>query len=235
MQDEVVNSKPFSFSYYEEMLREAMRQGFRISSFSDFNESFSKTVILRHDVDYTLDGLIDMAKIEHDLGCSASYLFRVHAHEYNLFSCVTWSIVREIRALGHEIGLHFEAMNVGRALGIHPPILLKREKQTLEAILGYEVITCSEHREISGVVHSTPLYAEKFDPYEAGFKIFAMDDKYVKQMKYLSDSNAHWREGDLLQHIKTNNRFQILVHPDWWFHQDLLLKGPYYHPTSTHP
>jgi hypothetical protein len=74
-----------------------------------------------------------------------------------------------------------------------------------------------------------------YDPYAAGFAIYAMDPKYAKAMKYLSDSNAHWREGDVLKHINSFDRFQLLVHPDWWFESDLLLKGPYYHPRSTHP
>jgi hypothetical protein len=48
-------------------------------------------------------------------------------------------------------------------------------------------------------------------------------------MKYLSDSNGFWREGDLTQHLGAHERFQVLVHPDWWFEKDLLLKRPYFH------
>ena len=216
------------------MLSQFIANGYRISSFEKYDPQDSKTVILRHDVDYTLNGLREFAHIEAKLNCSASYLFRVHADEYNLFSCLSWTAIQEIKTLGHEIGLHFEAMNVGRALKLHPPDLLKREKDTIEAILGQEVLTCSEHREITGVVHNTPLYSEMYDPYDIGFKHYSMDDKYFKEMRYLSDSNAHWREGNPLIHLGQADRFQVLIHADWWFSDDLLLKGPYYHPRSTH-
>lgn len=231
---ELKGIQEFSYDYYRSMLKKSIEIGYKISSFEKYDEKVLKTIILRHDIDYTLDGLLEFAKIENELSCSSTYLFRVHADEYNLFSCISWDIIRRLRDLGHEIGLHFEAMNVGRALKIDPPKLLKMEKETIESILGYKVKTASEHREISGTVHATPVYRELYNPYEAGFDYYAMDEKYCKQMKYLSDSNANWREGDLLKHLGKHDRFQILVHPDWWFENDLLLKGPYYHPRSTH-
>jgi hypothetical protein len=216
------------------MLSRSLEEGYVISSFEKYDENNRKTIILRHDIDYTLDGLKEFAYIEETLGCTATYLVRVHAHEYNLFSPDSWSILQELKAAGHEIGLHFEAMNVGRAIGLHPERLLSKEKLILEEILCGPVRTCSEHREISGIVHSTPLFHELYDPYKAGFQYYAMDPRYCRDMKYLSDSNACWREGDLSLHLNKHDRFQVLVHADWWFEKDMLLKRPYYHPRSTH-
>ena len=56
-----------------------------------------------------------------------------------------------------------------------------------------------------------------------------MADAYFRQMKYLSDTNAQWREGDVLAHLGKHDRFQVLIHSDWWFHRDMLLQGPYHH------
>lgn len=215
------------------MLKLATDEGYVITSFEKYNPMKPKTIIMRHDVDYGMDDLFKLAQIEAKLGCSSTFLFRIHADEYNLLSCLALATVQEIKGLGHEIGLHFEAMNVGRALHIEPQSLLKREKMIIECILGYSVQTCSEHREISGIVHKTPLFEEQYDPYEAGFRFYAMDKKYCKEMKYLSDSNANWREGDLTQHLNKHMRFQVLVHADWWFDKDMLLKS-YHHPRSTH-
>ena len=225
--------QPFSYDYFAEMLDESAAQGYRISSFERYDESYPRTIILRHDVDFTLHGTLELARIEAERGCSATWLFRVHADEYNLFSCTAQTLVRQIRELGHEIGLHFEAMNVGRALNLDPPQLLRREKAAIEAILGHAIRTASEHRELSGQLHGTPRYHELYDPYEIGLDFYAMDPRYCRQMKYLSDSNAHWREGDLLQHLGRHERFQVLIHADWWFQTDLLLKGPYCHPKTT--
>lgn len=227
-------TNPFSYAYLKEMLERTIASGYRISSFKDFDPAKEKTVILRHDVDYTLDGLLVAAAIERELGCTASYLFRVHADEYNLFSCVSWNVVQQIRDMGHEIGLHFEGMNAGRALEIDPQELVLKEKRVLETMLGEPVLTAAEHRELSGSIHGTPLFDSIYDPYELGFKFYAMDPRFCRDMKYLSDSNANWREGDLLQHLLKHQRFQVLIHLDWWFEKDLLLKGPYYHPRGTH-
>lgn len=228
------SSSPFTYAYYSEMLKCAVDDGYHISSFAKFDFAQERTILLRHDVDYTLDGLMQFATIESELGCCATYLFRVHSDEYNLFSATSMNIVSRILDLGHEVGLHFEAMNVGRALGITPEELLLREKNALESMLGFKVLTCSEHRELSGTIHETPLYDSLYDPYVAGFAYYAMDPKYCSDMKYLSDSNANWREGDLLAHLGRHQRLQVLVHADWWFESDLLLKGPYYHPRGTH-
>ncbi len=126
----------FSYAYYEHILETAISSGYHVTSFKGYSADAPKTVILRHDVDYTLDGLLVFAGIEKKLGVTASYLFRVHADEYNLFSCVSWNILRQLVEMGHEIGLHFEAMNVGRALKLEPKTLLRMEKDALEAILG---------------------------------------------------------------------------------------------------
>ena len=34
-------------------------------------------------------------------------------------------------------------------------------------------------------------------------------------MKYISDSNANWREGDILDNLNFN-RLQVLTHPELW-------------------
>lgn len=219
----------FSFNYYRRMLEGAAARGYRISSFARFDPLAPRTVIMRHDVDYTLNGVADLARIEADLGATASYLFRVHAHEYNLFAPHVYKLLIDLRRLGHEIGLHFEAMNFARALDLDPPTVLKQEKRLLEDLLGEPVRTCSEHRDVSHVVHETPYYHAQFNPYETGFDFFTMDARYAKEMKYLSDSNGVWREGDLLEHLGKWDRFQVLIHPDWWFERDLILKGPYFH------
>ena len=221
--------RKFSFDYYRFMLNTVIEKGFAVTSFERYDANRGKTVIMRHDVDYTLNGVAQLARIEADAGATASYLFRVHAHEYNLFTPHVYRLLHDLRRLGHEIGLHFEAMTVARALGIDPQDLLKKEKRILEDILGIAIATTSEHRDITHVVHETPYYHDVHSPLDAGFRNYAMEPRYMVEMKYLSDSNGVWREGDLLQHIDRHDRFQVLIHPDWWFEEDLLLKGPYFH------
>lgn len=224
-----MDDHPFTYGYYRRMLQAAIGEGYVVSSFEKFDAVNNKTVIMRHDVDYTPNGVLQMATVEHKLGVSATYLFRVHAHEYNLFTPHVYMLVRHLRSLGHEIGLHFEATTVGRAIEMDMKELLLREKSVMEKITGLPIRTASEHRDLSHVVHNSPYFHDVHSPYDCGFDFYAMDPAYCKEMKYLSDSNGVWREGDLLLHLGKHERFQILTHPDWWFEKDLLLKGPYFH------
>jgi len=220
---------PFTFGYYRSMLETAVDAGYAISSFERYSPDSPRTIIMRHDVDYTLNGVPQLVEIEASLNITASYLFRVHAHEYNLFTPHVYRLVRQIRKLGHEVGLHFEAMTFARAIKADPRVVLAQEKKVVEAILGEPVLTASEHRDVSHTVHGTINYHDVYDPLEAGFKNYALEPRFFGDMKYLSDSNGFWREGDLSVHLNRHDRMQVLVHPDWWFEEDLLLKGPYFH------
>ena len=224
------NIAPFSYKYYEYMLQHALETGAIISSFEKFSYSHERTIILRHDVDFHLNGVMQLATIEANLGVSSTYMFRVHANEHNLFSPYTYKILENVLSLGHEIGLHYECMSFCRALNNkNPEQVFTQEKIVLESIIGRNVISATEHRDISCAVHKTPYFSDNFNPEDYGIEHFAMSDKYHKEMKYLSDSNGHWKEGDLFKHIDAHNRFQILTHPDWWYQDDLLLKGAYFH------
>jgi hypothetical protein len=224
-----LDPKPFTFAYYKKLLQAVLDNNYKITSFEKYDSSIERTLIMRHDVDYTLNGVSQLALIESELGVSATYFFRVHAHEYNCFTPHVYQLIHALKGLGHEIGLHFEAMTIGRALNVSPTRLLQQEKTVLEAITGLEIRSASEHRDISQVVHETRNYHDHFDPLEAGFKNYALERRFFKDMKYLSDSNGFWREGDPSVHLTKYPRFQVLVHPDWWFEKDLLLKGPYFH------
>jgi hypothetical protein len=224
-----VSGRPFTYERFKSILERGLSDGFVISSFEKYDERNPKTLILRHDVDYTLNGVSQLAKIEARLGVSATYLFRVHAHEYNVFTPHVFQLIRGLKAIGHEVGLHFEAMTFSRALDLDPPEVLRQEKAILELLLGAPILTASEHRDVSHTVHGTINYHDRYDPLEAGFRNYALSPKYFGQMKYLSDSNGFWREGDPTEHFANHARLQVLVHPDWWFEKDLLLKGPYFH------
>ena len=61
-------------------------------------------VILRHDVDKKPENSLEIAKIEASMGRKATYYFRAKKCSLNE------DIVRDIAALGHEIGYHYESL-----------------------------------------------------------------------------------------------------------------------------
>ena len=59
---------------------------------------------LRHDVDLLPANSLRTAKIEHRMGLSATYYFRIVPESYDE------TIIREIAGLGHTIGYHYESL-----------------------------------------------------------------------------------------------------------------------------
>ncbi len=65
-----------------------------------------KRIILRHDVDRLPENSLRLAQLEHDLGIRGSYYLRIVPESYDR------KIMSEIAELGHEIGYHYEDVDL---------------------------------------------------------------------------------------------------------------------------
>ncbi len=65
----------------------------------------SRKIILRHDVDLLPRHSLRFAKIQHSMGIKGSYYFRAVPESWDE------EVIKEIAALGHEIGYHYENMD----------------------------------------------------------------------------------------------------------------------------
>jgi hypothetical protein len=63
-----------------------------------------QTLVLRHDVDLRPENSLCTAKIEAELGLNGIYYFRAVPESWDE------NIIRQIAALGHEIGYHYESL-----------------------------------------------------------------------------------------------------------------------------
>jgi hypothetical protein len=173
----------------------------------------SPVVILRHDVDKDLQAAVAMAELEHSAGVRASYFFLLRSPLYGLLEPAGQSAVRRILHLGHQVGLHCDERRMADAGrdGMEFDVAVGRERQTLAAVVGVPTSsTVSFHNPSAGLFGRSPkgggyvsAYAPQFTP---------------PAMKYLSDSNAAWREGDPCDGFQNAEwpRVQLLVHPIWW-------------------
>lgn len=91
------------FSFQEEHINDQTHNNLPDRNITTGNRSGQKLVILRHDVDARPQNSLKLAYLEHSLGIHGTYYFRMP----NTFHV---SIIREIAALGHEIGYHYETM-----------------------------------------------------------------------------------------------------------------------------
>jgi len=99
--------KDFTLTFYEELLKSIMNADYKIITFNEsLNCKDSRYLILRHDIDYLPENALRMALIEHKLGIKATYFFRIIPSVFNK------DIILKIFELGHEIGYHYEDMNL---------------------------------------------------------------------------------------------------------------------------
>jgi hypothetical protein len=198
------------------MLKQALRQGYKITNFRDYPKvkNQPKIILLRHDIDYSPQRAFVMAKIEKDLGIKSTYFVRVHGEYYHPFDRQSYLIIKQIIEFGHEIGLHSEARSLARAFKIPVSQLFCMEKEILERVFDLKVISAAEHADLG----RSQNYWQKhlftlIDKKKGGIKFFPQQ---FSQFKYLSDSLGRWREGCLCQHLEKYAKIQVLAHPDWW-------------------
>lgn len=93
----------FTLRAYKSLLCALIDNGFNFQTFSSFlSNPLDHVIILRHDVDNRPSHSLRFAQIEADLGIIGSYYFRAVPESWNE------EVIKEISALGHEIGYHYE-------------------------------------------------------------------------------------------------------------------------------
>jgi hypothetical protein len=100
----------FSFEHYRELLRAAQDGGYRWTMFGQ--EPQPGDLILRHDVDLSLEAALQMAELEAELGARATYFLMTQSVFYNLGSSEGRRALNRLRELDHGVGLHAVWPNV---------------------------------------------------------------------------------------------------------------------------
>jgi hypothetical protein len=214
-----MNSANFTFKYYKESLKKALEGGYNFIKCEDYKkiQSYEKFIIMRHDVDFSLDNAIILARIEHELGISSSFFIRLHARHYSPLELKYFRIVKEIINLGHEVGLHHEP-SFSEVNNLNQEELLIKEIDYFNSLFNIKIKGIATHEPARTGIFVTEKNINKFPiEYEAYFPCF------MKYAKYISESGGRWREGDILDWVnKKENKLYILTHPFWWYDQSRL-------------
>jgi hypothetical protein len=94
----------FDLGHYRELLEAARAGGYQFAFFDRPPEP--GTVLLRHDVDLSLDAALAMAELEAETGASATYFLMTRSEFYNLDSPSGAAAIERLCRLGHRVGLH---------------------------------------------------------------------------------------------------------------------------------
>ena len=169
--------------------------------------------VLRHDVDYSPAAALRLAEVENDIGVRSIYFLLLNSPFYNLLGPDCASLPRHLIALGHQVGLHYDAAVIEKQGQSNVGAMVNACVQTLEAMSGKAVRCIS--------MHNPSLFSGE-DPLAADSSfINVYRPEFVRDVTYLSDSCGAWRdtayqalvEGSLPQKI------HFLTHPMFWDHQ----------------
>jgi hypothetical protein len=94
----------FSLEHYRDLLRAARDGGYRWAGF-DVPPS-PGAVLLRHDVDLSLDAALALAEVEADEGAWSTFFLMTRSVFYNLASSEGERAITRLRELGHRVAHH---------------------------------------------------------------------------------------------------------------------------------
>jgi hypothetical protein len=193
----------FDSEVYVRLIR-YLNQIYKIVPFCETPKEDVPYLILRHDIDVSLESALKMAKIEKKMGIRSTYFVQVSSYHYNSFEGKNVAIIRQISGLGHEIGLHYD---VGQYKGYTFGAIegLKTELHALESIVGKKVRSISSH------APTRPSSFLNISSYTNA------DDTRLRDI-YVHDSRKLWtiKSLDILLN-KPARRVQLLIHPYHWF------------------
>lgn len=197
----------FTLGGYRALLEAFLDRGYTPRSFADVVPTETH-LVLRHDLDMSLDAAVPIAEIERGLGISATYFVLLRSEMYNPSSNAGTTALRHLVDNGHNVGLHFDATLYPADPENLDNAALK-ECAALEAIIETPVETVSFHRPIAELLGRKDPIAGRRHAYEP---------RFFSEMGYCSDSRGDWHHGHPLAHeaVSASRALQLLTHPIWW-------------------
>lgn len=166
--------------------------------------------ILRHDVDFSLYGLKELAELDAKFGHQSIFLFRPDSPNYNLLGTEAFSLINHIYGTGHEVGLHIDSRS--RWATVDSINLIKSSIQVPLKFISW-------HRPVE-------------EDFNTPVVLFDLINLYSKELfnknKYLSDSAGEWTEEKFAKLKEFSSKrifYQLLLHGEWWVHPEDLNPG----------
>ena len=192
----------FGSNIYKKLIKKLKKKGLEFST--DWqSEIYPNYLLLRHDVDFSVNHAYEIAKIDKSQNIFSTFFFMLTSNMYNLLSNTNRHLVQEIKEMGHKISLHFDPT-------VYKKIdEFKKEREIFEKNFMVEVDIVSIHR--PGVFlnnNNIDLFGSK-QTYQ---------NKYFKKMKYISDSSGRDVSHDLDNYLESKKKtgLHLLLHPIWW-------------------
>ena len=195
----------FGLRNYERLLSKLSEHKFKFSIDWKAHPS-NRAILLRHDIDFSVDDALSIALFEEKLNVRSTYFFMLSSNTYNLLSYKNRSTVERIKEMGHKISLHFDPTVYKSLEGF------LEERDTFKSAFNVELDVVSIHRPGKFLENSNvDLYGSNH----------TYQDHYFKDLKYLSDSGGRDIFAPLVEFLdcQTEQSLHLLIHPVWWVNE----------------
>lgn len=205
----------FSYDDYRQIIRLIQETGNGMG----YEEALDadRFVIMRHDVEYSVERAYALAKVEREMGFTSTWFFQWTNNSYNILSRRNQERIRKIREMGHHVGLHFALNGLTDMEEVRRQI--EKEIRILSEMFGFPITQFSIHRPSKEVLRENIKLPGVLNAYQDDFFTFAEEvgEGTALKVKYMSDANHIWRYGyPDRENVFGHDKMQILTHPFAW-------------------
>jgi len=195
--------RDFTLKMYEFLLDILAANGYNFQTVEDFVISpLSKVVILRHDIDKMPLNALKFAKLEKSKEIYSTYYFRIVPDSF------VPSIIREISAIGHNIGYHYEGVDLSKGDIDKAYISFQKNLEKLRKIAPVKTIC----------MHGSPLSKydnrklwDKYDYREEEIICEPYLDIDFNKVLYLTDTGRRWDSNEVSIRDKVNSAYNFQI------------------------
>lgn len=200
----------FTHRWYRDFVERLLSDGYRFRGFDA--DLGAGDAVLRHDVDLSPAAALTMARIEADLGVSATYCLLVSSTLYNPLHREPREQIRRIEALGHDVALHFSTHEYWDGERQPEPDALQNRVAAEQAVLGSVVDDLADV--VSFHVPPDWVLGRSFEGVTSTYA-----PAFFEDCEYVADSGQRWR-CDPPRLADADGPVQILTHPGLWGESD---------------
>ena len=198
-----MKDRDFTVRKYKELLDSFQEAGYNFQTVEDFVLSpLSKVVILRHDIDKMPLNALNFAKLEKSKDIYSTYYFRIVPDSF------VPSIIREISAFGHNIGYHYEDVDLSKGDIDKAYLSFKKNLEKLRKIAPVKTIC----------MHGSPLSKydnrgiwDKYDYKDLGIICEPYLDIDFNKVLYLTDTGRRWNSEEVSIRDKVHSPYNFQI------------------------
>jgi len=198
--------KDFSNLSLHKLFSALLKSNYNFSTFgSYFSSSQKRVLILRHDVDLKPGNSLATAKLEHSLGIKGTYFFRIIPQTLNP------DVIKEIADLGHEIGYHYEDMDLVKASNLdkHIEMAFESFQINLEKLRKIVPINTICMHGSPRAKYDNKIIWTKYNYRDLGLIGEPYFDIDFNEFLYLTDTGRRWNGDKVSVRDKVNSKYNF--------------------------